>query len=102
MSYLFTWGSIFLKPGANAVISLIFAEYLNKLFFHATSSDASSTEVPQWAIKVTAIVAVIVVSILCVASPSLGPRTAVVFTTVKVAALVSSQDFRPLSPYKSA
>jgi len=102
MSYLFTWGSIFLKPGSNAVVSLIFAEYLNKLFFHATSSDASSTDIPQWAVKVTAIGAVVSVSVLCVATPSLGTRTAVVFTTVKVAALVSSENLCHYLPHDGA
>jgi amino acid transporter len=89
MSYLFTWGSIALKPGGNAVISLIFAEYLNRLFFHTTAADVSPDSIPQWAIEVTAVAAVILVSVLCVATPSLGTHAAVVFTTVKIAALVS-------------
>lgn len=66
------------------MISLIFAEYLNRLFWHTTASDVSPDSLPQWAIKVTAVVAVIIVSILCVATPTLGTRAAVVFTTVKV------------------
>lgn len=90
VSYLFAWTAISaLKPGGNAVISLIFAEYLNRLFWHATKAEVSPDDIPQWAIKLTAIAAVIVVSTICVATPTLGTRTAVVFTSVKVVALVS-------------
>lgn len=107
VSYLFAWTAISaLKPGAracyvlkplglhahtmvrwtggNAVISLIFAEYLNRLFWHSTRAEVSPDDIPQWAIKLTAIAAVLVVSLICVATPTLGSRAAVVFTTVKV------------------
>ncbi|KAF8894649.1 L-methionine transporter [Infundibulicybe gibba] len=89
ISYLFAWTAIIaLKPGANAVISLIFAEYLNRIFWHSTRAEVSPDDIPQWAIKLTAIGAVLVVTILCVAARKLGTRAAVVFTTVKVAALI--------------
>jgi hypothetical protein len=84
-SYLFAWTAIIaLKPGGNAVISLIFAEYLNRLFWHATKADAAPDEIPQWAIKLTAVTAVLLVTILCVATKNLGTRAAVVFTVAKV------------------
>ena len=70
--------------GSNAVISLILAEYLNRLFYHSTNSGISPDALPQWAIKITAIVAVLIVSMLCIATPTLSTRAAVVFTTVKV------------------
>ncbi len=66
------------------MISLIFAEYLNRLFWHTTSEDVSPDSLPQWAIKLTAVAAVLIVTVLCVATPTLGTRAAVVFTTVKV------------------
>lgn len=66
------------------MISLIFAEYLNRLFYHSTKSDISPDALPQWAIRITAIVAVLFVTALCVATPTLGTRAAVVFTVVKV------------------
>jgi hypothetical protein len=66
------------------VISLIFAEYMNRLFWHSTREDVSPDEIPQWAIKLTATAAVVVVSIFCVAAKKLGTRAAVVFTTTKV------------------
>ncbi|KAI0807498.1 L-methionine transporter [Fomes fomentarius] len=84
-SYLFAWTAISaLKPGGNAVISLIFAEYMNRLFWHTTRAEVSPDDIPQWAIKLTAVAAVVVVSIICVATPTLGSRAAVVFTTVKL------------------
>ncbi|KZT67743.1 amino acid transporter [Daedalea quercina L-15889] len=90
VAYLFAWTAISaLRPGGNAVISLIFAEYMNRLFFHTAKAEVSPDDIPQWAIKLTAVAAVLVVSVLCVATPNMGPRTAVVFTVVKVAALLS-------------
>ncbi|KZT09448.1 amino acid transporter [Laetiporus sulphureus 93-53] len=90
VSYLFAWTAISaLKPGGNAVISLIFAEYLNRLFWHSTNAEVSPDDIPQWAIKLTAVAAVLVVSTICVATPMLGPRMAVVFTTAKIVALIS-------------
>ncbi|CAA7271674.1 unnamed protein product [Cyclocybe aegerita] len=89
VSYLFAWTAIIaLKPGGNAVISLIFAEYLNRMFFHATRAEVSPDDIPQWGIKLTAIGAVVVVTILCVAAKKLGTRVAVVFTAVKVTSLI--------------
>ncbi|PIL24073.1 transporter [Ganoderma sinense ZZ0214-1] len=90
VSYLFAWTAISaLKPGGNAVISLIFSEYLNRLFWHSTRAEASPDDIPQWAIKLTAVAAVLVVSLICVATPTLGSRAAVLFTTVKIVALIS-------------
>ncbi|KAJ6547599.1 L-methionine transporter [Mycena capillaripes] len=90
VSYLFAWTAIIaLKPGGNAVISLIFSEYLNRIFWHTTRAEVSPDDIPQWAIKVTAIAAVMIVTLFCVAARKLGTRVAVVFTTIKVAALIS-------------
>ncbi|KAF9218402.1 amino acid transporter [Gyrodon lividus] len=90
ISYLFSWTAISaLKPGGNAVISLIFAEYFNRLMWHITRDQVSPDDIPQWAIKLTAVVAVLFVALLCAATRNLGTRAAVVFTTVKIFALVS-------------
>ncbi|KDQ18122.1 hypothetical protein BOTBODRAFT_29449 [Botryobasidium botryosum FD-172 SS1] len=90
VSYLFTWTAITaLKPGSNAIIALIFGEYINRLIYHATSSDDSPDAIPAWAIKLTACAAVVTVSLLCVASPKLGTRASVVFTVVKLSALLA-------------
>ncbi|KAG6909687.1 hypothetical protein DXG01_015888 [Tephrocybe rancida] len=90
VSYLFAWTAIIaLKPGGNAVISLIFAEYVNRLLWSHSRDEVSPDEIPQWAIKLTAVGAVVVVTIICIASRKLGSRAAVVFTSVKVSSLVA-------------
>ncbi|KZT66268.1 hypothetical protein DAEQUDRAFT_715307 [Daedalea quercina L-15889] len=90
VAYLFAWTAIIvLSPGGNAVISLVFAEYLNRLFWHSTSADASPDSIPQWAVKLTAVSAILFVFVICVATPNAAPRMAVMFTTVKVVALIS-------------
>ncbi|KAF9075259.1 amino acid transporter [Rhodocollybia butyracea] len=89
VAYLFAWTAIIaLRPGGNAVISLIFAEYLNRIFFHHTRADVSPDDIPQWAIKVTASIAVLFVTVLVVWNRKVGARAAVVFTSVKIACLV--------------
>ncbi|KAF8625777.1 hypothetical protein AX15_005169 [Amanita polypyramis BW_CC] len=89
ISYLFAWVAIVaLKPGSNAVIALIFAEYLNRLFWHSTQAEVSPDGVPQWAIRLTATAAVIIITFLCVGARKLGTRIAVLFTAVKIAALI--------------
>ncbi|KAG1891059.1 amino acid permease-domain-containing protein [Suillus subluteus] len=81
LSYLFTWTAISaLKPGGNAVISLIFAEYLNRL--------VAPDDIPQWANKLTAVAAVLIVAMICAATRNLGTRASVVFTTVKIFVIV--------------
>lgn len=70
--------------GSNAVISLIFAEYLNRLFWHITQSDAPPDSIPQWSIQLVAIAAILLVTLVCVLTRSLGTKVAVVFTAVKV------------------
>ncbi|KAF9053722.1 amino acid transporter [Hymenopellis radicata] len=88
-SYLFAWTAIIaLKPGGNAVISLIFAEYVNRIFQHSTQKDVSPDDISDWSIKLTAIAAVATVSAMCIWTRQLGARAAVVFTSVKVAALI--------------
>ncbi|KAG2134414.1 amino acid permease-domain-containing protein [Suillus bovinus] len=89
VSYLFAWTAISaLKPGGNAVISLIFAEYLNRLVWHTAQDEVAPDDIPQWAIKLTAVAAVLGVSMICAGTRNLGTRASVVFTTVKIAALI--------------
>lgn len=57
---------------------------MNRLFWQSTSDEVSPDAIPQWAIKLTATGAVMLVTTLCVAATRLGPRVAVIFTTVKV------------------
>jgi hypothetical protein len=46
--------------------------------------DVAPDEIPQWAIKLTASVAIVMVTVICAASPKLATRVAVLFTSVKV------------------
>lgn len=70
--------------GSNAAISLIFAEYLNRVMWGHAHTEANPRDIPEWAVKLTAVLAVLVIAILSVAARNLGSRAAVVFTTVKV------------------
>ena len=75
------------------MISLVFAEYLNRLFWHTTGAgaDAPPDGIPQWATKLTAVCAIAVVFVVCAATPDAAPRMAVMFTTVKVRAPACSR-----------
>ncbi|KAL4077054.1 amino acid permease-domain-containing protein [Scleroderma yunnanense] len=85
VSYLYAWTSISaLGPGSNAVISLIFAEYLNRLLWHTNHDRISPDDIPQWAVKLTAVAAILLVTFLCTATRNLGARTSLVFTSLKV------------------
>lgn len=75
--------------GGNAIIALIFAEYLNRIFWHATSAEASPDSIPDWAIKLTATIAVLIVTGLVVGAKRLGSRAAVIITIIKVSCCVS-------------
>ena len=61
---------------------------MNRMFWQSTSDEVSPDAIPQWVIKLTATGAVMLVTILCVATKRLGPRVAVIFTTVKVSDLI--------------
>ena len=72
-------------PGTKAVNSLVFAEYLNRVLWNATRGDDAPSEViPHWVINTTAVAAVVFVFVLVVGTRSLGPRAAVVLTSIKV------------------
>lgn len=79
------------------MISLVFAEYLNRLFWHSTSADVSPDSIPQWAIKLTAVCAILGVFAICSATPNAAPRMAVMFTTVKVRLCYPLLDSTPLT-----
>lgn len=66
-----------LKPGGTGVIALIFAEYINRLIWHATAKDVSPDSIPQWSIKLTASLAIVLIAVICVATRNTGVRVAV-------------------------
>ena len=69
------------------------SEYMNRLFFHATRADLPPDAIPQWAIKLTGCAAILLVTALCAISSKLGTQAAVVFTSVKLVALVCLSHF---------
>ncbi|KAI9637910.1 amino acid permease-domain-containing protein [Dioszegia hungarica] len=88
LSYLYTWSAVSsLKPGSSAIIALIFGEYVNRMIYHAISGDEESP-VPEWSFKLTAVIAIILVSILNLVSRTMGTRFSVMITTVKIGSLI--------------
>ena len=82
-----------LKPGSSAIIALIFGEYLNRLFFHATSSDPNNlVEIPEWSFKLTATLAVVLVSVVNLVNAKMGTGVQVVLTVIKASASALSSD----------
>ncbi|KAL7424116.1 hypothetical protein Q5752_001701 [Cryptotrichosporon argae] len=87
-SYLYTWAAVStLKPGGSAIIALIFGEYVNRLLYHVLTGDPNSAA-PEWSYKITAIVAILLVSALNVLSPTAGTHSAVILTSVKICSLI--------------
>lgn len=85
-SYLFTWSAVSaLKPGSAAIIALIFGEYVNRMIYHGLYSDGAP---PEWTFKVTAVFAIMTISGLNLISPSSGTHSQVVFTGIKIGALI--------------
>lgn len=88
-SYLYTFSAAStLKPGGSAIIALIFGEYVNRVVYHAFTADPEAI-VPEWTFKITAVIAIIIVSILNLVSRSMGANFSVVITTFKVGTLFS-------------
>lgn len=57
------------------------------MIYQAVTGDSEAT-VPQWSIKVTAGIAIILISLLNLISPTAGTHSAVVLTTIKIGSLV--------------
>ena len=88
MSFLYTWTVVStIKPGGAAVMSLIFAEYVNRMIYHAVTGDDAS-HVPEWTFKITGAIVVVLVSLLNLISRSAGTNSSVVITAVKTISLV--------------
>lgn len=110
ISYLFAWTAISvsanihfpaifptskkaLKPGSIAVISLIFGEYLTRLYFHSTGAAVAADDLPAWSIKLTAAAAVVLTSLLTISNPNFSTRAAVGLTSIKVQGSARSDYF---------
>ncbi|CAG8476925.1 6668_t:CDS:2 [Ambispora gerdemannii] len=90
-AFLFSWTAITcLKPGSNAIIAMIFAEYINRIIYHTAfekETDHPSNETHQWFNKIMASFCILIVSFINVYSVRLATRTQDFFTLVKLIAL---------------
>ena len=83
-AFLFSWTTISAaKPGSSAVVSTIFAKYINRVLFSVVATDST----PLWADKILALVSIWAVVTL----NALGWGTTLnnVFTVLKVTTLAS-------------
>lgn len=96
MAYLFSWSAIVcLKPGSGAIIATIFGEYLARVLYHSVSSSSADpheqglANIPDWSVKLIAILVIIIITLLHVLSSKLGTRTQIATTIVKLGALIA-------------
>ncbi|CAG8658258.1 10508_t:CDS:2, partial [Dentiscutata heterogama] len=91
-AFLFSWTAITcLKPGGNAIIAVIFAEYLNRIIYHSAFESEESHPSPSThnvLTKIVAIICVIVISLINTYSVRLATRTQDLFTAIKLITLI--------------
>ncbi|KAM0754974.1 amino acid transporter [Meredithblackwellia eburnea MCA 4105] len=91
-AYCFSFTAVTaLKPGSQAIISIICGEYLCRLFYHTAFSPdpkEAARGVPTFAIKLTAIVSLVLISGMQMWSSKAGTRAQLVLTVFKVLAIV--------------
>ncbi|KAG9292308.1 hypothetical protein G9A89_009120 [Geosiphon pyriformis] len=90
-AFLFSWTAITcLKPGGNAIVAMIFAEYINRIIYHTTfekESDHPTDKTHQWFNKLTASACILLISFINAYSVRLATRTQDFFTALKLIAL---------------
>lgn len=62
--------------------------------WHITRDQVSPDSIPQWSIKLTAVIAVLLVGVICAATRNMGTRASVLFTTIKVCGFWNSEGVR--------
>ncbi|KAK4051809.1 hypothetical protein OIV83_002514 [Microbotryomycetes sp. JL201] len=91
-AYCFSFTAVTaLKPGSQAIIAIVFGEYICRLLYHTAFTpdpDDAARDVPSLAIKATGIAALTVVSLVQAWSAKAGTRAQLVLTVFKVFALV--------------
>ncbi|KAI8357628.1 amino acid/polyamine transporter I, partial [Mortierella sp. GBAus27b] len=86
-AFLFSWSSIaLLKPGGNAIICVVFAEYVVNII--AQSAWDPTAPMKNWSNKLVAIACLLVLSGLNSISVTMGTRIQDVFTFMKVVTLL--------------
>ncbi|GAA5974197.1 hypothetical protein JCM11641_003321 [Rhodosporidiobolus odoratus] len=91
-AYAFSFTAVTaLKPGGQAIISIISAEYLCRIFWHTAFEPdprAAARSIPTFAIKLVAILGLLVISAVQAWSTKAGTRAQLVVTVFKILALV--------------
>ena len=84
VAFVFAWTAVtVLKPGGAAIVAIIFGEYFNRAILGGGGVSG------DWGNKVTAIIALVVVSVLNAVSTRLTARLSDVFMVLKVGSLVA-------------
>ncbi|CAH1758534.1 1784_t:CDS:2 [Entrophospora sp. SA101] len=91
-AFLFSWTAITcLKPGGNAIIAVIFAEYINRIIYHSIFGEDTSPshDTRLWLNKIVASICIIVLSLINSYSVRLATRTQDIFTVLKLVTLAA-------------
>ncbi|KAF8428726.1 amino acid permease-domain-containing protein [Tirmania nivea] len=84
IAFVFAWAAVaVLKPGGAAIIAIILGEYFNRVIL--SGEDA----VGAWGNKITAIIALLVVTVLNAVSTRLTARLSDVFMVLKIGSLIA-------------
>ena len=87
-AFLFSWTAVVvLKPGGNAIVAIIFGEYLNSVLLGALSED--SPRPPGWTNKLAAFLGICIVTGLNCLSTKAGTRMGDVFLVIKLSSLIA-------------
>lgn len=80
-----------MRPLLKRLLPPLGSEYLARVLYHSTSGDTADPHekglegIPDWSIKLIAVVVVIIVAVMNALSAKLGTRTQVATTIVKLA-----------------
>lgn len=86
-AFLFSWTAITaLRPGSAAIISIIFAEYINRILFLSLKPNDTT---PLWADKLVGVIVVWIVTALNAMGAKWGTVVNNIFTLLKLIALAA-------------
>jgi amino acid transporter len=91
VSYLYCWMNlVILQPSSAAIIAIVFGEYVCRIIYHTAfsgPSEESAQEVPRVVVKLMAMLAVALISIMHAVSLKVGTSAQIALTVAKMAAL---------------
>ena len=84
IAFVFAWAAVMvLRPGGAAIVAIIFGEYFNRAIL------GGGDVVGEWGNKITAIIALLVVTALNAVSTKLTARLSDVFMVLKIGSLIA-------------